>query len=132
MARTFCKVAGLLFLVIGVAGFLDPNLLGMHLTTTHNAVHILSGLLSLYFGFVAGSARAFCTAFGFVYLGLGVLGFVAPGVVAALLGHAGPVDAGMLTPDNLVHGVLGVAFLAAGLVRDTSVGYGDRARHPAR
>jgi hypothetical protein len=43
-----------------------------------------------------------------------VLGFVAPGVVAAVLGHP-PVSAGELTPDNLFHAVAGVVFLVAGL-----------------
>ena len=132
MARTLCKLAGVLLLAVGVAGFFSPRLLGMHLTTTHDVIHLATGLLSVYFGFVAGSARGFATVFGVVYLGLGVLGFVAPGVVAALLGQPGPVDASMLTPDNLVHVVLGVAFLGAGLVRETSAGYGGRARHPAR
>ena len=52
--------------------------------------------------------------FGGVYLALGVLGFAAPGVVAAVLGH-GPLSAGELTPDNLFHAVVGALFLIAGL-----------------
>jgi hypothetical protein len=126
-----CKVGGLLLLVAGVAGFFLPNLLGMHLTTTHNVIHVFSGLLSLFCGFVAGGARLFCAGFGLSYIALAVLGFVAPAVVASLLGHAGAVDASHLMPDNLVHMVLGVAFLAAGLVRE-SVGYQERTRHPVR
>jgi hypothetical protein len=131
MARRFCRIAGIVFLAIGALGFVDPTLLGMHLTTTHNAIHLASGILALYFGFVAGSARGFCVAFGVVYLGLAVLGFVAPGVVAAILGHEGPASASMLLPDNLVHVVLGVAFLAAGLVRE-SVSGEARPRHAVR
>jgi hypothetical protein len=126
-----CKVGGLLLLAVGVAGFFLPNLLGMHLTTAHNLIHVVSGLLSLYFGFVGAGARAFCTVFGLSYIALAVLGFVAPAVVASLLGHDGAVDASVLMPDNLVHVVLGVGFLAAGLARK-SVGYRERSRHPAR
>jgi len=116
MARTLCKVLGVAFLLAGVAGFPMPHLLGFHLTTIHNVVHLATGALALYLGF-AGSAsavRTFCVVFGAVYLALGVLGFVAPGVVAAVIGHA-PASAGELTPDNLFHAVVGAAFLVAGL-----------------
>lgn len=58
--------------------------------------------------------RTFCIAFGAVYLALGALGFVAPGLVAAVIGHA-PVDSGELAPDNVFHIVVGAVFLLAGL-----------------
>jgi hypothetical protein len=115
MTRTLCKVLGFVFLIVGLAGFAAPNLLGMHLTPVHNVIHLVSGALALYFGY-AGSldaARAFCWAFGAVYLLLGVLGFVAPSLVAGLLGHTMDADAGTLTPDNVVHLLLGAGFLVA-------------------
>jgi len=62
MAKTICKILGVVFLLVGVAGFAAPHLLGAHLTPAHNVVHILSGVVALYFGF-AGSlsgAKAFC------------------------------------------------------------------------
>jgi hypothetical protein len=104
------------FLLAGVAGFPMPHLLGFHLTTIHNVVHLATGALALYLGFAggAGAVRTFCVVFGAVYLLLGVLGFVAPGLVATVIGHA-PVSSGELTPDNLFHAVVGVAFLIAGL-----------------
>jgi uncharacterized membrane protein HdeD (DUF308 family) len=119
MARTLSRVMGVVFLLVGVAGFAAPGLLGMHLSTTHNVIHLLSGALALYFGFGASprAARAFCLAFGAVYLGLGLLGLVAPGVVAELV-QARHVDATPnMTPDNVVHLLLGAVFLAGGLVR---------------
>ncbi|HSK64867.1 MAG TPA: DUF4383 domain-containing protein, partial [Pyrinomonadaceae bacterium] len=76
MAKTICKVLGVVFLLVGVIGFAAPTLLGAHLTPPHNVVHIVSGVIALYFGF-AGSlsgAKAFALVFGVVYLGLGVLG----------------------------------------------------------
>ena len=117
MTQTFCKIVGSVLMLVGVAGFGNPNLLGMHLTPIHNVIHLLSGALSLYFGFSAApaSARTFAQVFGGIYLGLGILGFVAPNAVAGLLGHPGMVNASALTPDNLVHLVLGTAFLAVGL-----------------
>ena len=122
MVKSFNKVAGFVLLLVGVAGFAMPNLLGMHLTPVHNIVHLLTAALALYMGF-AGSpdaARTFSIAFGAVYLLLGVLGFVAPGVVTAILGHP-PASAGELTPDNAVHLLLGAAFLAVGLMQSRAV-----------
>jgi hypothetical protein len=89
----------------------------MHLTPVHNVIHIASGLLALYIGFAASpdTVRGFDIGFGALYGSLGILGFVAPGLVGALLGHGTALTAGDLTPDNLVHLVLGGAFLAGGL-----------------
>lgn len=116
MARTICRVLGVAFVLAGLGGFVMPRLLGFHLTTIHNLIHLASGAAALYLGF-AGSAsavRTFCIAFGAVYLALGALGFVAPGLVAAVIGHA-PVDCGELAPDNVFHIVVGAVFLLAGL-----------------
>lgn len=79
-------------------------------------VHLLTAAMALYFGFAgsAGAARSFCIAFGAVYLLLGLLGFVAPDAVAAIIGH-GPLSAGELAPDNVVHLLLGAVFLGVGL-----------------
>jgi len=128
MAKLVCKLLGVVFILVGAAGFVLPGLLGTHLSLAHNAVHIISGLIALYFGF-AGSARAargFCLVFGVVYLLLGIAGFV--------LGHPGAsAMAGMLVEDSklwkvipntlelgrmdhIVHCLLGVVFLAGGLL----------------
>ena len=114
MAKTVCKTLGVVFLLVGVVGFASPTLLGAHLTPPHNVVHILSGVVALYFGF-AGSlsgAKAFCLVFGVVYLALGVLGLA--------LGHppdrtwmVGPLHLG--TADHGIHCLLGIIFLAGGL-----------------
>ena len=83
MAKTVCKLLGLIFLIVGIVGIFSHDLLGAHLSMAHNMVHIVSGVIALYFGF-SGSysgARAFCLIFGAVYLLLGICGFV--------LGHEG-------------------------------------------
>jgi len=123
MAKTLCKVGGLIFLIVGLAGFAMPNLLGFHLTPIHNIVHILTGAIALYLGF-AGSydgAKTFCLIFGVVYLLLAILGFMAPGIVASILGHPGPVTAGDLMPDNVFHLLVGIVFLAVGMMRPAVV-----------
>ena len=114
MAKTICKVLGVVFLLVGVAGFAAPRLLGAHLDTTHNAVHIVSGVIALYFGFAGtwSGAKTFALVFGVVYLGLGVLG-AALGTGADRMLNLGPLHLG--TVDHAIHILLGVAFLAGGL-----------------
>jgi hypothetical protein len=116
MAKTVCKILGVVFLLVGIAGFAAPGLLGAHLTPAHNVVHLVSGALALYFGFSASlsAAKTFATVFGVVYLGLGILGFAfgaPPDRMWVVLPNAlmfGTVDHG-------IHVLLGVIFLAAGL-----------------
>ena len=128
MAKTICKLLGVVFLIVGVCGFVKPDLLGTHLSLVHNAVHIISGIVALYLGF-AGSlagARTFCLVFGVVYLLLGILGFVL-GTAGASEVHGmtstdpnmwvvlkGKLELGRM--DHIVHVLLGVVFLAGGLL----------------
>lgn len=114
MAKTICKILGVVFLLVGVAGFAAPTLLNAHLTPPHNVVHILTGVVALYFGF-AGSlsgAKAFCLVFGVVYLALGILG-LALGAPPHRLWIVGPLQFG--TSDHAIHILLGIVFLAGGL-----------------
>ncbi len=113
MAKTVCKLLGVVFVLVGICGFFAPGLLGAHLNTPHNVVHIVSGLIALYFGF-AGSlsgAKGFCLVFGVVYLALGILGLVL--VSAHGTWDLGPLMFGKV--DDGIHILLGVVFLAGGL-----------------
>ena len=135
MAKTISKIMGVVFILVGILGFLAPGLLGMHLSTAHNLVHLISGALALYFGF-AGSlsgARLFCIVFGIVYALLGVGGF--------LLGHGGAhtvagvpahgADSSLFQPlqgslelasaDHIVHILLGAIFLIGGFLTRADV-----------
>jgi hypothetical protein len=123
MANTLCKILGVVLILIGITGFVYPNLLGMHLTQVHNIIHLVSGVLALYFGFFASwsAARTFSIIFGAVYLLLGIIGFVAPEVVASIIQTHDTTDTGVAlsttpTTDNIVHLILGAIFLVAGLV----------------
>ena len=128
MAKTICKLLGVVFLIAGIAGFVAPNLLGFHLSMAHNLVHIFSDVLALYFGF-AGSlsaARGFALAFGAVYLLLGIVGFImgAPGTstIANMTMEdnrlwkviEGTLELG--TRDHALHILLGIVFLAGALM----------------
>ena len=114
MAKTVCKILGVVFLLVGVIGFVAPGLLGAHLGPVHNVVHIVSGAIALYFGFAGtlSGAKAFCLAFGVVYLALGVLG-LALGTGADRMWMLGPLHFG--TADHGIHALFGIIFLAGGL-----------------
>lgn len=116
--KFLCRVLGYGLVLVGIVGFFAPHLLGMHLTAWHNVIHLTSGALSLYFGYrgTIAAARTFAFSFGLVYLGLGLLGFVAPALTARILGHP-PVTTGELTPDNVVHLIVGAAFMLASAAR---------------
>jgi len=65
MAKTIATILGVVFILVGIVGFLVgpatpmmPNFLGTHLTTTHNLVHLISGAIDLYFGFAGSLAAA--------------------------------------------------------------------------
>ncbi len=110
MAKTVAKIMGLVLLLVGVLGFTHVlDSLGAHLSPAHNLVHIVSGVIALYFGF-AGSlsgAKGFCIIFGLVYLLLGILG-LAMGEL-----HIGPLLLGKV--DHGIHLIVGAIFLAGGL-----------------
>lgn len=114
MAKTVCKILGVVFVLVGLIGFAKQDLLGAHLTPPHNVVHLVSGAIALYFGF-AGSlsaAKAFCLVFGVVYLALGILG-MALGVAPDRTWMVGPLHFGQA--DHGIHILLGVILLAGGL-----------------
>jgi hypothetical protein len=119
MAKTVCKILGVVFLLVGVAGFASPALLGAHLSPPHNVVHIVSGVIALYFGFAGAlsGAKAFSLVFGVVYLGLGICG-MAFGAGAERMWMVGPLHLGQV--DHGIHILLGVVFLACGLFTKTS------------
>ena len=99
MAKTVCKILGVAFLLVGIAGFAAPTLLGFHFGPAHNLVHILSGVIALYLGF-AGSlsgAKGFCLIFGIVYLALGIFGMTMGAGPDRMLA-IGPLHLG--TPDH--------------------------------
>jgi hypothetical protein len=114
MAKTVCKILGVVFLLVGVLGFVSPTLLGLHLTLPHNLVHIVSGVIALYLGFAGtlSAAKTFCLVFGVVYLALGILG-MAMGTGADRMWMLGPLHFGQA--DHGIHLLLGVIFLAGGL-----------------
>jgi len=117
MANKICTILGAVFLLVGVLGFVMPDLLGAHLSTVHNIVHLVSGALALYFGLKgsASGAKTFCLVFGVVYLLLGIAGFVA-GTGADRMLDVLPGQLMLGTVDHCIHVLLGIVFLIGGLM----------------
>jgi hypothetical protein len=93
MAKTMAVLFGVVFLVIGILGFVpavtkDEMLLGIfHVNTAHNAVHLLSGVVALICGMMGvGASRMYFRIFGLVYGAVAVMGFMNPGEHSMLLG----------------------------------------------
>jgi hypothetical protein len=114
MAKTVCKVLGVVLRLVGFCGFCAPNQHGAHLTPPHNLVHIVSGIIALYFGFAGrlSGAKTFALVFGVVYLALGILG-LAIGTGEERMWMVGPLHFGKV--DHGIHVLLGIVFLAGGL-----------------
>jgi ABC-type Na+ efflux pump permease subunit len=132
MAKTICKLLGVVFLLVGLCGFVAPGLMGTHLSTLHNIVHLASGAIALYLGFsgTLAAARMFCLVFGAVYLLLGVLGFVLGGAgTTAMAGMSPDPNLWKLLPgqlefgrmDHIIHVLLGIIFLIGGFMTKADV-----------
>jgi hypothetical protein len=82
MVKSAAILFGLVFLVVGILGFVpsitkDEMLLGIfHVNFAHNIVHLASGAVFLLCGLAgAGPSRMFFRIFGIVYALVAALGF---------------------------------------------------------
>ena len=119
-AKSAAILIGLIFIVVGVLGFIDNPIIGdssdviFHADSFHNFVHIGSGVLFLLFSMAAASTtRGFMVLFGLIYLTLGIIGYVTFGKEGAgkVLGLL-HVNAN----DNYLHIGLGLVIFLAALV----------------
>jgi hypothetical protein len=120
MAKTIATLLGVVFILVGLIGFVMPGLLGAHLDPAHNVVHLVTGAVALYLGLKGSlsAARMFCLIFGAVYLLLGVVGFVAGDGPDRMLDLANVLHFG--TVDHIIHVLLGGIFLIGGLMTSGS------------
>jgi hypothetical protein len=119
MVKTVSMLFGVVFLLVGILGFVQggttmvsdptraPHLLGLFpVNLLHNVVHLAFGLWGVLAARRWDVARAYCRIAGAIYLVLAVLGFVSPngfGLVP-LGGH-----------DIWLHLVLGVVLAGVGV-----------------
>ena len=84
---------GIAFSALGLFGIIVPGFMNMHLSLSHNLIHLISGALALWCGYTnQNRAYNFCLGFGAVYGLLGILGF--------LVGEPGYPSVGHLEADQ--------------------------------
>lgn len=121
-AQLYAVLIGGVLLVAGIIGFFYSASFGspgevdavigiLDVNAWHNLVHIASGALGLL-AFAAGAraARTYALAFGAVYIIVAIWGFII-GSGESILGFI-PIN----TEDNVLHVILGVLGIGAGLV----------------
>jgi len=115
MILTYAKVMGLIFLAVGILGFIPsaaPNgmLFGMFMVNgIHNVVHMISGLVFLAVGLSNNweFARRVTLAFAAIYGLVTVMGFVIPSHVV--------MGMPMNMADNMLHLTITATALLFGL-----------------
>lgn len=119
-AKTAPLAIGIIFIVVGLLGFIDNPIIGssdkamFHADTVHNLVHIISGLLFVLIAMAApASASTVMVIFGVVYLLIGIVGLTSVGAdgMAKVLGFL-HVNAA----DNYLHIALGIVIALAGMI----------------
>lgn len=119
-AKTAALLFGVVFIAVGLLGFVDNPIIGdadnviFHADTTHNMVHIISGVLFVLVAMAApAAASGFMIVFGLVYLLLGILGLTSIGSngMIRLLGFL-HVNGN----DNYLHLVLGIVIALGGFM----------------
>jgi hypothetical protein len=111
MAKKSALVFGIIFIIVGILGFISNPIIGVdgyfHADTVHNIVHLLIGIiLALVASKASDKSGATLKIVGVVYLLVAVLGFVSGTSVLGIFE--------VNTADNWLHVVLGVVILALG------------------
>lgn len=118
-AQLYAGIAGLVLLVVGIAGFFvdssfdtgstvqGDTLLGFEVNGWHNLVHVASGVLGLAAATRPAPARTFALAFGAAYAVVFIWGLADDTVLWSV-----PVNGA----DHVLHALLAGLGLAAGLL----------------
>ena len=120
MAKKTAKLAGWVFVIIGVLGFFGNPLVGstgsalFWSDTSGNIIYLVTGVILLWSGYKSARlSRSTTTILGIVYVFLAILGFWTGG--SSLLGIMSINSA-----DNWLHLVLG-AYMLRGSTRNDSM-----------
>ncbi len=118
-AKTASLLIGVVFIAVGLLGFVDNPIIGdsdnaiFHADTLHNLVHIISGSLLVLVALAApASASMVLIVFGVVYAIIGIVGFLSIGSegMGKVLGFLHVNGA-----DNFLHVALGVIIFISGV-----------------
>jgi hypothetical protein len=110
MTKTIMYVAGVVFIVLGLLGFVSNPILGTFaVDTIHNIIHLAAGVLALIFASQGDAqARKMALILGVVFALITILGFMAgDGEILGMIANNGA--------DNWLHLVFAVVLLIIGL-----------------
>jgi hypothetical protein len=109
-AKTAAIVLGIVFVVVGLLGFVNNPVLGLFLVNpAHNLVHLVSGAVLLAGAYSSLGSSLALKIIGVVYALVAVLGFFMVSADGMLLGMIAMNEA-----DKWLHVLLAVVILAAG------------------
>lgn len=116
MAKTLAIVFGIVFVLVGVLGFIGSPIAGpmgiFQTNTLHDLVHLLFGIILLVVAFTSPAKSAlWLKILGIVYLLLAVLGLLMIPGGGMLLGIVL-----MNSADHWLHLVLGIVLILAGMM----------------
>jgi hypothetical protein len=109
MAKKSALVFGIIFIVVGLLGFVNNPVIGLfNVNGLHDIVHIILGIILVWAALkMADKSAAALKWVGIIYLVLAIIGFIwGLGFVNVMAGN---------DPDNWLHLVLGIVLLAIGL-----------------
>ena len=112
-ARIYARIIGVVLIAVGIVGLVLGNRVWLGLLNVdilEDVVHLITGGAFAYVGFgplPVGLVRAVVGVLGIIYLAVGVLGFVVPGLF-------GLIPHGYTVFDNLLHLALGISSIALG------------------
>lgn len=116
MDKLYAQIIGVLFLALGMLGFVVPSIGMIEFDTTHNLIHLVVGLAGLYVGYMdTGWVRDYVRVVGVGFLLFGLLGFVTTEVggirlepienlMHILIGVLGLMTGYFITPEPTFHG----------------------------
>jgi hypothetical protein len=117
MAKKSALVIGIVFILIGILGFIPNGIVGPGATfetdALHNIIHLIFGVILAYVALKATDKSAGTLRIvGIIYILLAVIGFIQGDTILGLV----PVNAA----DNWLHLVLGVVITALGFAAKKS------------
>ncbi|MFC7372820.1 DUF4383 domain-containing protein [Fictibacillus iocasae] len=110
MAKIYVRGLAIIFLALGVIGFVFPMEEIFHLTPVHNIVHLASGIVGLLMSGSESKAILFSKIFGVVYLLVAILGLFTHEFIGIIF----------LLADNILHFIIAFASLYFGFIYGAS------------
>jgi len=112
MAKKLAMVLGIIFIILGLVGFLTNPLVGpagalFPANPLHNLIHLITGIIGVWVAAKSMSGTMmYLKIFGIIYLLVAILGFAMGSPILGL------VDTNMA--DNLLHLIVALLFIWAG------------------